>query len=235
VLLNDDFASIVSAVRLGRRIYANLRKAMSYTLAVHVPIAGMALLPLVFGWPLAFGPVHIVFMELIIDPACSIVFEVDPAERDVMRRPPRPADEPLFSGTALFLSIAQGVVVLGLIAGLYAYWQHSGVAADAARTMAFVALIGGNLGLILANRSLSETIGTTLRVKNVPLYCVAAAAVTALALTVYWPPLQHVFGFAALSLTTATACFTAGVSTVVWFELLKRFSRSRAPARHAPR
>jgi Ca2+-transporting ATPase len=225
VLLNDDFASIVSSVRLGRRIYANLRKAMSYTLAVHVPIAGMALLPLLFGWPLAFGPVHIVFMELIIDPACSIVFEVEPAERDTMRRPPRRADEPLFSGLTLALSIAQGAVVLAVIAALYAYWQHSGVAPQAARAMAFVALIGGNLGLILANRSLSATIATTVRVKNVPLYWVSAAALTALALTVYWPPLQRLFGFASISLAAAAACLAAGLSTIVWFELLKRFVR----------
>jgi Ca2+-transporting ATPase len=125
--------------------------------------------------------------------------------------------------------------VLALIAGLYAYWQDSGVAPDAARTMAFVALIGGNLGLIVANRSLSETIGTTLRVKNVPMYLVAASAVTALALTVYWPPLQHLFGFATVSLTTGAACFAAGVSTIVWFELLKRVTRGRAVVRHASR
>jgi Ca2+-transporting ATPase len=225
VLLNDDFASIVSAVRLGRRIYANLRKAMSYTLAVHVPIAGMALLPLLFGWPLAFGPVHIVFMELIIDPACSIVFEVEPPEHDAMRRPPRRADEPLFSGRTLLLSIAQGAVVLAVVAALYAYWQSTGMAPRSARTMAFVTLIGGNLGLILANRSLAATIATTLRVKNVPLYWVSSAALTALALTVYWQPLQRLFGFTSISLTSGAACLAAGLSTVVWFELLKRFAR----------
>ena len=233
VLLDDDFASIVAAVLLGRRIYANIRKAMSYTLAVHVPIAGMALLPLLFGWPLVFGPVHIVFLELIIDPACSIVFEVESAEPDAMRRPPRRADEPLFSGATLFLAIAQGAVVLAVIAGLYAYWQHSGVAPAVARAMAFSALIGGNLGLILANRSLSATVVTTLRVKNVPLYWVASAALAALALTIYWPPLQHVFGFASVPLGTAAACVAAGLSTVIWFELLKRFGpgfrRARGP------
>ena len=223
VLLDDDFASIVASVLLGRRIYANIRKAMSYTLAVHVPIAGMALLPLLFGWPVVFGPVHIVFLELIIDPACSIVFEVEPAEPDAMRRPPRRADEPLFSGATLFLAMTQGAVVLAVIAGLYVYWQHSGVAPAAARAMAFSALIGGNLGLILANRSLSATVVTTLRVKNVPLYWVASAALAALALTIYWPPLQHVFGFASVPPGTAAACVAAGLSTVIWFELLKRF------------
>jgi P-type Ca2+ transporter type 2C len=225
VLLDDDFASIVSAVLLGRRIYANVRKAMSYTLAVHVPIAGMALLPLVAGWPLALGPVHIVFMELIIDPACSIVFEVEPAERDAMRRPPHAVGEPLFSGRTLLLSLAQGGVILALIGALYAYWQHTGVAPEIARTMAFITLIGGNLGLMLANRSLSTTLATTLRVKNVPLYWVSGAAIAALALTIYWPPLQHVFGFALVDPFTALLCLAAGLSSIVWFELLKRFSR----------
>ncbi|HZI82591.1 MAG TPA: cation-translocating P-type ATPase, partial [Casimicrobiaceae bacterium] len=222
VLLDDDFASIVAAVQLGRRIYANVRKAMSYALAVHVPIAGMALLPLVAGWPLAFGPVHIVFMELIIDPACSIVFEVEPAEPGTMRRPPRAAGEALFSGATLFSSLAQGAAVLIVIGGLYAYWQRSGVGAEAARAMAFVTLIGGNLGLMLVNRSLSTTLATTLRVKNVPLYWVAGTAMVALALAVYWPPLQDVFGFAALGYATAAGCFAAGLAAVFGFEVVRR-------------
>ena len=96
VLLDDDFTSIVRAVRLGRRIFDNLRKAMAFLLAVHVPIAGLAVLPVLLGWPLILLPVHIVFLELIIDPACSIVFESEPEDRNVMRRPPRPFGEPLF-------------------------------------------------------------------------------------------------------------------------------------------
>ncbi|HET9763434.1 MAG TPA: cation-translocating P-type ATPase [Casimicrobiaceae bacterium] len=228
VLLDDDFASIVAAVQLGRRIYANVRKAMSYALAVHVPIAGMALLPLLAGWPLAFGPVHIVFMELIIDPACSIVFEVEPAEPDVMRRPPRPADEPLFSSGALFSSLAQGASLLAVIALLYGYWQHAGVAPELARAMAFVTLIGGNIGLMLANRSLSGKLLAALRTRNVPLYWVAGAAIAALALTVYWPPLQHVFGFAPIAYGAAAGCFAAGLVAVLGFGTLQRLARRSA-------
>ena len=113
VLLDDDFASIVAAVSLGRRIYDNIRNAMCYLLAVHVPTAGMALLPLVFGWPLIFFPVHIVFLEFVIDPACSVAFENEPAERDVMRRPPRDPKAPLFSRRMLTTSLVQGAMVLG--------------------------------------------------------------------------------------------------------------------------
>ncbi len=119
VLLDDDFTSIVQAVRLGRRIFDNLQKAMAYIFAVHVPIAGMSLLPVLFQWPLALLPVHIVFLELIIDPACSIVFEAEAEEADVMRRPPRDPRARLFGWRTLTLSLAQGLVVLALVAGAY--------------------------------------------------------------------------------------------------------------------
>jgi len=225
VLLDDDFASIVSAVLLGRRIYANVRKAMSYALAVHVPIAGMALLPLLAGWPLAFGPVHIVFMELIIDPACSIVFEVEPAEPDAMRVPPRRADQPLFTTRTLLAAMAQGATVFAAIALLYAYLQHAGVDAAAARAMAFITLIGGNIGLMVANRSESATLRRLLRVKNVPLYCVAGAAILALALTVYWPPLQHVFAFAPVGMVALVACLAGGLASVALFGAIRGLIR----------
>jgi Ca2+-transporting ATPase len=109
VLLDDNFAFIVAAIRLGRRIFDNLRKSMSYIPAVHVPIAGMALLPVLFGWPTVLFPLHIAFLELVIDPSCSMVFENEPTEGDVMQRPPRDAQSPLFGGAALGLALPQGV------------------------------------------------------------------------------------------------------------------------------
>ncbi|MDL2338410.1 MAG: HAD-IC family P-type ATPase, partial [Pseudomonadota bacterium] len=115
VLLDDDFTAIVLAVRLGRRIFDNLRKSMSYILAVHVPIAGMALLPVLLGWPALLYPMHIAFLELIIDPACSLAFENEPPERDVMQRPPRDADAPLFGGATLWLALLQGLGVLAVV------------------------------------------------------------------------------------------------------------------------
>src|SRR5204863_2276936 len=119
VLLDDDFGSIVTAIRLGRRIYDNLRKAMSFILAVHVPIAGLALLPLVFGLPLLFGPIHIAFLEMIIDPVCSLVFEAEAEEDNVMRRPPRAPDEPLFSWALISWSALQGALACVLVAAIY--------------------------------------------------------------------------------------------------------------------
>ena len=119
VLLDDDFGSIVRAIRLGRRIYDNLRKAMGFHLAVHVPIAGLAILPLLFGLPILFGPMHIAFLEMIIDPVCSLVFEAETEEDDVMSRPPRPPDQPLFSGALIGWSLAQGAFAFALVAVIY--------------------------------------------------------------------------------------------------------------------
>src|SRR5678809_1048910 len=121
VLLDDDFGSIVRAIRLGRRIYDNLRKAMGYILAVHVPIAGLALLPLVFGGPLVLTPMLIAFLELIIDPACSVVLEAEPEERDVMRRPPRHPSSPIFSRAFAGWSALQGLLALAMVAAVFAY------------------------------------------------------------------------------------------------------------------
>ena len=119
VLLDDDFGSIVKAIRLGRRIYDNLRKAMSFIFAVHVPIAGLALLPLVFGLPILFGPIHIALLEMVIDPVCSLVFEAETEEDDVMRRPPRSPDEPLFSRALVAWSLLQGLLAFAVVAAVY--------------------------------------------------------------------------------------------------------------------
>ena len=115
VLLDDDFGSIVTAIRLGRRIYDNVRKAMGFIFAVHVPIAGFALLPLVLGLPIIFGPIHIAFLEMVIDPVCSLVFEAETDEEDVMRRKPRAPDEPLFSWPLIGWSVLQGGLAFGLV------------------------------------------------------------------------------------------------------------------------
>jgi Ca2+-transporting ATPase len=120
VLLDDDFSSIVRAARMGRGIYDNLTKAMAYLLAVHIPIAGLSLLPVLLGTPLVLFPAHVVFLELIIDPACSMAFEAEPMRPDVMRRPPRPVDQPLFNGRTVGLSVLQGSTVLIAVLVVYA-------------------------------------------------------------------------------------------------------------------
>ncbi|MDP1929185.1 MAG: cation-translocating P-type ATPase [Thiobacillus sp.] len=221
VLLDDDFATIVDAIRLGRRIYDNLHKAMAYVLAVHVPIAGMALLPLLFGLPLVLAPVHIIFLELIIDPACSIVFEAEPEERDSMKRPPRRSDAPLFNLRTLLLSLLQGATLFLAVAAVYALALQRGQGADEARALTFTTLVIGNLWLILINRSWSSTLLASLRTPNPALWRVVGGTLGFLAFVLYVPGLRELFGFTYLHATDVLLAFAAGATGIVWFELFK--------------
>jgi Ca2+-transporting ATPase len=155
ILLDDRFASIVSGIGLGRRIFANLRRAMTYITAIHIPVAGLALLPLVLGLPPMLYPMHLVLLELLIDPLCSIVFESEPSEADAMRRPPRRASEPLFGRMQIAVAAVQGLVLLAAVLSWYWWLNVSGAGEDLSRAAAFVALVTGHVSLaaaILATR-----------------------------------------------------------------------------------
>jgi Ca2+-transporting ATPase len=195
VLLDDDFGSIVGAVRLGRRIYDNLIKAMAFAFAVHVPIAGLSVLPLLFGLPLVFTPVHIAFLELLIDPVCSIVFESEPEEGNVMKRPPRNAAAPLFSWALIVSSLAQGALVLLAMAALFVGLLHNSVAEAQARATTFTALVACSVALIVANRSMSAHLWTTLRRPNPALWRMVAATAALLTAVVWVPWLRVLFHF----------------------------------------
>ncbi|MHB1232717.1 MAG: cation-translocating P-type ATPase [Burkholderiales bacterium] len=224
VLLDDNFATLVDAIRLGRRIFDNLHKAMAYILAVHVPIAGMALIPLLFGLPLVLSPAHIVFLELVINSACSIVFEAEPEERGIMERPPRRPDAPLFGLRTVLLAVAQGASVLLAVATVYAIALHRGLGADESRALAFTTLVIGNLSLILTNRSWSRTLFTSLFSPNPALWWVLGGTLTLLALVLYLPGLRALFGFAVLHGDDLLLCLAAGTSGILWFELFKLMS-----------
>lgn len=225
VLLTDDFASIVQSVRMGRRIFDHLQKAMTYIVAVHVPIAGMSLIPVMFGWPLALLPVHILFLELVIDPACSIVFEAEPEEADVMNRPPRNANDSLFGRRLLGLGLLQGVSVLMIVLAVYLSallgWQD---ALDAT-ALSFTTLVVANLGLIFANRSWTRTIWSTLQSPNPALWWVFGGTLFFLALVLYVPFLRDLFHFSALHPADLAICLGGGVLSVLWFEGLKVFKQ----------
>ncbi len=223
VLLDDDFSSIVKANRLGRRIFDNLRKAMSYIFAVHVPIVGLSLLPVLLNWPLVLFPVHIVFLELIIDPACTLVFEAEREEVGVMNRPPRNSKEGIFGKRILGLSLLQGVVVLIVTFGVYAFCHYRGIAENEARALTYTTLILGNLGLILSNRSWSRTIVSTLRMKNTALWWVVGAALVFLGLILYVPFLRDLFSFGTVSAANLVVCLIAAAVSVAWFEIFKLF------------
>ena len=234
VLLDDDFSSIVAAVRLGRRMAANLRKAMAYTLAVHVPIAGLSLLPVLAGWPLILAPAHIVFLELIINPTCSIVFEAERAGPEVMREPPRPPGAPLFARRLLILSLLQGAGVLLVMLAIFGVALYRSLNENEARSLAFTALVIANLALVFINRSWTRSLWQTLRLPNAALWRVTAAALLLLAAVLYVPPLRELFRFAPLHAPDLIFCITAGVVSVLWFEVFKRFGRSRNPEPERP-
>jgi Ca2+-transporting ATPase len=221
VLLEDDFASIVQAVKLGRRIFDNLKKAMAYTLAIHVPIAGMSLIPVLLKWPLVLLPIHIAFLHLIIDPACSVVFEAEPAEDNVMNRPPRDPKIPLFSRQMLGLSVLQGVGVLLILVIIFAITLYRGQGELDARALTFTTLIVANLSLILTNRSWSRTIVATMQAPNPALWWVIGGAITFMGLVLSIPVLRHLFRFSRLHPLDLGICLVGGVISVIWFEWLK--------------
>jgi len=228
VLLDDDFSSIVQAVKMGRRIFDNLRKAMAYIFAIHVPIAGMSLLPVIMKWPLVLLPVHIVFLELIIDPACSVVFEAEGSEADVMRRPPRNPRERLFSRRMIGLAVLQGASVLAIVLSVFVVAHSLGRDEGETRALTFTTLIVANVGLIFTNRSWAKTALATLRQPNAALWWVTGGALCTLPFLLYVPFLQQLFMFVdargvpiALGVEDILICLAAGVASIMWFEILK--------------
>ena len=226
VLLDDAFESIVSAVRIGRRIFDNLRKTMAYIISIHILIAGMSLVPVLMGWPLILLPIHIVFLELIIDPACSLVFEAEPEERDLMKRPPRLAEDKILNRRTITFALVQGFVVLGVVLAVYLYAISAGLEEDGTRTLAFTTIVIANLALILTNRSWSDPIFKTPFSTNKALCWVIGGTLFFLALAVLVPALQGIFLFAPLGLENMCIGVIAGIGSVLWFEFYKIVRRT---------
>lgn len=231
VLLDDDFSSIVAAVRLGRRIFDNIRKAIRFILAVHVPIAGLSIAPVFMtSWPLLLLPVHIVFLELIIDPSCALVFEAEHAEPDAMRRPPRDPAERLFSRGTVALAVLEGLSVLGVCLTIIVVAQPV-QGWNAARALAFAALVAGYFAIILVNRSPSRSLAAMARVRNRALGWIFAATAACLTLALTVPTLQRLFSFAPLHVHDVGLILLAGGGCLAWFELLKRLERAISAVR----
>jgi Ca2+-transporting ATPase len=222
VLLDDDFAAIVTAVRLGRRIYDNLRKSMAYIIAVHVPIAGLALIPLLFGLPLVFLPLHIAFLEMVIDPVCSIAFEAEPAEPNIMRRPPRDPQAPLFTVRFIIWSLLQGTVVLAVVAGLFVTASRSGLPEPDVRSLAFAGLVATNAGLVLVNRSESLSLAAAFRQRNPALWWMLGATSAILAAILLIAPARHLFAFGPLHGDDVAVALAVGIAALGLLDLLKR-------------
>jgi Ca2+-transporting ATPase len=221
VLLEDDFAAIVSAIRLGRRIFANLRQALVYTLAVHVPIIGLSILPVLFGMPLILAPIHIAFLELVIDPACSVVFEAETGEEKLMLRPPRSPAEPLLAGRHLALSLVQGVLGTLVVVGLYAWLLGVETKLEESRALAFVALMAANVALILSCRAARPGWRSLFAdVSPVGRWVIGGTLLGVSAITLV-PALAEAFAFRPPSIPAWSAAFFAGAGTLALFELGK--------------
>jgi len=221
VLVDDELGAIVQAVRTGRRIYDNIRKAIGYTVAVHVPIAGLALLPPLLGWGALLLPIHVVFLELLIDPTCSIAFEMEPEEADVMDRPPRRPGLPLFSARQLAWSVLQGALALGASLGVVAWARHAGMAGEVVRALGFTALIGGNLAILIANRAGAAPFWRA-RGGNRVAWALIGGAILALAAIHAIPMVRGLFEFAPAATATFAFAALAGAGSVLAADLLKR-------------
>lgn len=230
VLVEDDFGAIVSAIRLGRRIYDNIRKAVGFIFAVHIPIAGLALLPLMLGMPILLGPIQIALLEMIIDPVCALVFEAEREERRLMQRPPRDPDERLFSLSLVTRSILQGgVALLVLVLILLVADRHMGLEPAELRTLMFFALVASVLAMVLAHRSFSARISHALLRHNIAFRYVLIFVVLGAGLILAIEPVRRWLGFALLNWIEIGVAAGAGAALLVVFEAMKALGARREP------
>ena len=225
VILDDNFSTIVEAIRAGRRIFDNIQKAMGFIFSIHVPIAGLALLPLLLDWPLVLTPVHIVFLELIIDPACSIAFEAEPEEADVMARPPRNSNAPLFGMRQILFSLFEGLVGLLAVLAVFGFSLYRGYGEAEVRTLTFATLVIAMLGLIIVNRSWSQNFWRALRMPNRAVWWVVGGALSFLAGLIYVPQARAIFRFAQLEWTDLMIPIGAAGLAVLCLEIAKVLRR----------
>ncbi len=232
VLLDDAFPTVVEAVRTGRRVYENMRKALAYIVAIHVAIAGMALLPVLFGFPILLYPLEIVFLELIIDPVSSLVFEAEPEEPDVLRRPPRDPAEPILGRRAIVGSVILGASALAVSVAVYFGAIALGHPANESRALGFAALLTANVTMVLVCRSTARSIVAGLFVPNVLVWIVLAFGLSLLGAAIYYPPLASVFQFSPPPPADLGVALAAGAAGALSNDLVKRWWLP-TPARRA--
>ena len=223
VLLDDDFSAIVGAIKLGRRIFDNLRKTIAFIIAVHIPVFGMSFLPIVLDWPIFLMPVHILVLQLIIDPTCSLVFEAESEEANVMTRPPRASDTSIYDKQLLIVGSIQGSALLLTVILTYYLAMQFGIATESARALAFTAMVLGNIGLIFINRSLSTSLIRTITLPNPTLWWVVGGALSLLFAGLFISTLSELFYFGHTTLAQIAISMTA---TLVCIGLLS-FAKAR--------
>jgi len=227
VLLDDNFASIVGAVKMGRKIFDNLQKALAYIFAIHVPIAGLSLIPVLsVDLPLILWPVHIVFLELIIDPACSMIFEAEKEEKNVMSRPPKDINEPFFGARKIIFSCMQGIGILVISLLIYFISLKLGYSEKSVRTLTFVTLIVSNIAVILSNRSWSTNFFKILMTPNKVVKWIIGGSIIFLILILNIPFLLDLFQFEKIGYLELIICTVAGFSSIIWFEIYKQMKKT---------
>lgn len=232
ILLEDDLSKMVEAVAMGRRIYTNLKKAIQYIISIHIPIILTVFLPLALGWiyPNIFTPVHVIFLELIMGPTCSIIYENEPMEQNTMQQKPRPFSTTFFNWKELTTSMVQGIIITAGSLFIYQYAVQQGSNEAVTRSMVFTVLIAANIFLTLVNRSFYYSLLTTLRYRNNLVLLIIGITIAITSSLLFIKPLAAFFQFEPLSLTQLATCTATGFLSVTWFELVKWQKRRNTPA-----
>ena len=230
ILMEDDLSKMVEAIGIGRRIYTNLKKAIQYIISIHIPIILTVFIPLALAWkfPNIFSPLHIIFLELIMGPTCSVIYENEPMEKNTLVQKPRALTGNFFNWNEFSLSVIQGLVITAGTLLVYQYAVRVGFDEAHTRTMVFTVLIIANIFLTLINRSFFYSIFTTLRYKNNLVIMIIALTILIEALLLYIKPLTVFFGFERLSIQQVLTCIAIGFVSVIWFEFVKLFKRIRS-------
>ena len=223
ILLEDDLSKMLDAVAIGRKIYSNLKKAIQYIISIHIPIILTVFIPLALGWisPNIFSPVHIIFLELVMGPTCSIIYENEPMEKNTMIQKPRPFSTSFFNWKELSTSILQGLVITAGTLFVYQYAVQKGFDEALTRTMVFTTLIAANIFLTLVNRSFYYSILTTIQYKNYMVPMIIAITLVITGVLVFVKPLAVFFGFESLNMIQLLTCTLIGLLSVIWFEIVK--------------
>jgi Ca2+-transporting ATPase len=229
VITDDDFTSIVKGIRRGRGIFNNLRKALTYIIAVHIPIFGMTLAPvLVNDWPLVLLPIQIAFIELIIDPVCSIVFESEPIDENIMNRKPRALGKDIFGRSEIWIAVSQGIVNLAVILGVYVWAMYSDLTDGEVKTITFITLVFSNLATIFINRSWTlTTIAVMRQRRNKMLNWAVALAFVLLVVLTSVELINGTFGFVQVSIFNWLIGLSSAILGVIWFDVYKKYRLNR--------
>ena len=231
ILIDDDFSKMIDAIAMGRKIYSNLKKAIQYIISIHIPIILIVFIPLALGWiyPNIFSPVHVIFLEIIMGPTCSIIYENEPMERNLMKVKPRLFTTTFFKLNEITLSIIQGIVItLGLLF-IYQYCVTINCSEKTTRTLIFLTLITANIFLTLTNRSFYYSIFTTLRYKNNLVLIIISATIAMTASLLFIPLLTTFFEFEKVSGVQLSLSIIVGFLSVIWIEIYKVYKRRKVP------